>query len=147
MHSTTCHECGASVPEGKNCQDYLNSLITWDFQDFMGVGQIHHLTVVCYNLQHPRLYSQKGLEDAKCFLREFMGTNFSFEEHDKRNRESLASDVRDWKISGSPLDHGSYKIVPTWTMTAKDIVDGGLGNYPNNVKKWSQSIYVAIKAW
>lgn len=143
----TCAECGATSPEGKTCRDYLNNLITWDFEDFTGVGQIHHLTVVCFNLQHPSVYSAKGLEDAKCFLREYMGTNFSFAEHDARNRELLASDVRDWKISGTPDDHGSYKMMPTWTMTAKDIVEGGLDNYVENVKKWSHSIYEAIKSW
>ncbi len=119
-------------------------MIAWDFEDFLGVGQIHHLTVVNYNLQHPSVYSQKGLEDAKGFLVEFLEEGFSFKEHDERNRARLASNVRDWKITGTSEDHGSYDTAPVWAVTAQDVVEGGLESYVENVKKWSNSVYKAL---
>lgn len=140
-----CIECGAPLADGTECRAYLDEMIKWDFEDFAGVGQIHHLTVLAYNLQHPSVYSKKGLEDAKQFLQEFVIQNASFQEHDERNRRRLSSDVRDWKITGTPEDHGSYAIEPHWTMTATDVVSGGLENYVENVHKWSKAVYESLQ--
>jgi hypothetical protein len=145
MSTTYCQECGAFLEQGKLCKEYLERMIAWDFEDFQGVGHIHHLTVLCYNLQHPHVYSSRGLEDAKDFLIEFVVKNASFEEHDKRNKERLSSNVRDWKISGTEDDHGSYSRKPTWRMTARDVVDSGLESYVGNVKKWSKCVYEDLK--
>jgi len=143
--SAKCEECGAILPEGKLCGEYLEEMIKWDFEDFLGVGQIHHLTVLCYYLQHPSLYSREGLADGKDFLREFVVKDVSFSEHDARNRERLSSSVRDWKIKGTPENHGAYAAKPAWEMTAKDIVEAGLGDYVGNVKKWSRSVYASLE--
>lgn len=142
--ATSCAECGAVLPEGKMCRDYFEEMITWDFEDFLGAGQVHHLTVLCYNLQHPHVYSKRGLEDAKDFLHEFVEKNVSFEEHDKRNRERLGSDVRDWKITGSDEDHGSYDEMPQWTIHASEVALRGKEGYPERVRAWAQSVYDAL---
>lgn len=126
------------------CRDYLNEMITWDFEDFAGVGQIHHLTVLSYNLQHPRLYSSCGLENAKASLVDFLKNPTSYTEHGMRDREHLASDVRDWKVTGTTEDHGRYAGEPQWRMRASDVVAGGLANYIENVKKWSRSVLDAL---
>ncbi len=141
----TCPECGGLLINVTSCREYLNEMVRWDFEDFLGVGQIHHLTVLGYNLQHPSVYSQKGLEDAKNFLDEFVDKHVSFEEHDKRNRDRLSSSVRDWKITGTPEDYGVYKNKIEWKITAADIVAGGLENYVENVNKWSKHIYDTLK--
>ena len=140
-----CNECGGLIVDVDVCRDYLNKMIVWDFEDFSGVGQIHHLTVLCYQLQHPSSYSQRGLEDAKSFLVEFVDKNVSFEEHDKRNREKLSSAVRNWKITGTHEDHGKYKSVVDWKITAGDVVQAGLSEYVENVKKWSRSILNTLR--
>ncbi|MCE9643052.1 MAG: DUF5946 family protein [Candidatus Andersenbacteria bacterium] len=145
MDIVQCVECGAPLDDGKECRDYLHEMITWDFEDFNGVGKIHHLTVLAYNLQHPSLYSRKGLENAKVSLQEFVRNPSSFREHDELHKESLASDVRDWKITGTAEDRGAYPVKPDWTILASDVVRGGLGAYVDNVKKWSESVLSALE--
>jgi len=140
MYDHVCPECGAPLEGVESCRDYLNEMIKWDFEDFTGVGKVHHLTVLSYNLQHPSVYSPKGLEDAKNSLKEFLAHPESFHAHDLRNRKALASDVRDWKIAGTPQDHGTYTQSPVWGMRASDVVKGGLNNYVENVKRWGQSV-------
>lgn len=145
MDNEKCNECGASLENAAECRDYLNEMIKWDFEDFTGVGKIHHLTVLSYDLQHPSTYSQRGLEDAKNSLEIFLTSPESFAEHDERNRAALSSDVRVWKITGTPENHGIYRTAPIWTIRASDVVGEGLPNYIENVKNWAQSIHDALK--
>lgn len=145
METLKCAECGAELEPGKTCRDYLNEMIKWDFEDFLGVGQIHHLTVLCYNLQHPSVYSKIGLEEAKKDLEIFLANPEKFTEHDKVHRENLSSDVRDWKIIGTADDHGKYLAAPEWSMRADDIVKAGLDNYVENVKNWGESVSDSLR--
>ncbi len=116
-------------------------MIAWDFNDFEGAGAVHHLTVLCYNLQHPKTYSKKGLEDAKEFLVEFVFKKFSFKQHDERNKQRLSSNVRNWKITGTPEDYGKYAAVPLWTFRASDVAIPGKENYNARVEFWAESVY------
>ncbi len=141
MNQNQCSECRGKLFDGKVCRDYFEEMITWDFEDFLGAGTVHHLTVLCYNLQHPSLYSKKGLDDAKNFLAEFVMKKASFEEHDRRNRERLSSDVRDWKIVGTPEDYGKYATQPDWTMHASDVAMAGREGYEARVQSWAESVY------
>ncbi len=143
---SACPECGAAIAKGTTCRDYLNEMIKWDFEDFNGAGKIHHLTVLSYNLQHPSVYSQRGLEDAKISLNKFVLNPNSFKEHDESNRKKLASSVRDWKITGTSEDYGIYPAKPNWTILASDIVKDGLDLYIENVKKWSESVLESLKS-
>lgn len=135
-----CPECGAPLVGVTECREYLNEMIRWDFEDFNGVGKIHHLTVLSYNLQHPSVYSPEGLENAKRSLIEFMKDPESYRKHGMIDRENLGSDKRTWKITGSTENHGSYGTKPKWEILASDVIRGGIENYVENVKKWSRSV-------
>lgn len=146
MEKLHCLECGALLQNVQECRDYLNEMIKWDFEDFSGVGKIHHLTILSYNLQHPSVYSQKGLEDAKASLQEYILNPESFREHDKSNRRKLASDVRKWKITSTSENYGMYAVKPNWNILASDVVAGGLDLYTINVRRWSQSVLESLKS-
>ncbi len=145
MKENLCAECGASLTEGMTCRDYLNEMIKWDFEDFNGVGRVHHLTVVSYNLQHPSVYSEKGLENAKKSLAKFILHPTSYKEHGAEDVRNLASDVRTWKITSTPESQGKYHIQPVWRITARDVFKSGLPSYVENVQKWSESVLEALK--
>ncbi|MDB5188124.1 MAG: uncharacterized protein JWO50_644 [Candidatus Kaiserbacteria bacterium] len=144
MTERKCLECGSPLESVAGCRDYLNEMIKWDFEDFTGVGKVHHLTVLSYNLQHPSLYSPKGLEDAKASLQEFFRHPESFNRHNEWNKKKLASNVRDWKITGTSENHGVYVSVPTWKITASDVVRAGLPHYVENVKAWTDSVLKSL---
>lgn len=144
MIQRECPECGAALLNVAECRDYLNEMVKWDFEDFTGVGRIHHVTVLSYNLQHPSVYSPKGLEYAKKSLVEFIKNPMDYTAHGMRDRESLGFEVRDWKITGTPENHGEYVTKPEWKMVASDVVQGGLAAYVENVKKWSASVIESL---
>ena len=145
MNENLCNECGGKLFDGKVCRDYFEEMIIWDFEDFMGAGTVHHLTVLCYNLQHPKSYSKRGLQDAKEFLIEFVLKKAPFEEHDLRNRERLSSNVRDWKIAATPEDYGAYDPVPDWNMHVPEVAIPGKEGYEARVQAWTESVYKDLK--
>ena len=96
--------------------------------------------VLCYHLQHPSLYSPEGLNQARRLLVEFLEQGATPDEVRKRNRASVDSGKRKWKIKGTAISHGSYDHPIQWTMTAADVVAGGTEDYCDNVRRWAQSI-------
>jgi hypothetical protein len=120
-------------------------MLAWEFE-YPEVNTVHHLTVVCYHLQHPSLYSPEGLRGAMRLLAEFLDGELKPEEVRRRDRQKLDSGVRKYKIKGTPAAHGVYQPPVHWTMTATDVIAGGPALYDQNVKKWARSVLDALKA-
>jgi hypothetical protein len=53
--------------EGKTCREAFEELISREFQDPI-CGQVHHLTVLCYDLQHPQQFTREALEWSRAGL-------------------------------------------------------------------------------
>jgi hypothetical protein len=109
-------------------------------------GEVHHLMVLCYHLQHPSLYSPAGLHEARQLLQEFVDRGISPAEIRQRNRDRVDSSTRAWKITGTSTAHGLYDPPIRWTMTAVDVIAGGSENYCANVRVWAKSINDTLKA-
>jgi hypothetical protein len=120
-------------------------MLFWEAEN-PGYGEVHHLMVLCYHLQHPSLYSPRGLSAARRLLVEFLEQGETPDEVRKRNRASVDSGKRKWKIKGTAASHGSYDLSVQWTMTAADVTAGGATNYCDNVRRWAQSIHQVLKS-
>jgi hypothetical protein len=140
----TCPECGAAWKDGETCETYFHQMLFWEVE-YPAYGEVHHLTVLCYYLQHPSLYSPEGLNEARRLLVEFVEHGASPVEVRKRNRAQVDSRQRDWKITATATSHGSYDQVVAWQMTAADVVAGGADRYCDNVRRWAQLINQALK--
>ncbi len=140
-----CPECGAGWQNGLTCRDHFDQMLAWEFEDFSGVGAVHNLTVLCYNLQHPSAYSAEGLILAKQLLTQFVVDGISPQHVRQRNRKALDSGNRAYKITGTPESHGVYAHPVSWTTTVGEIAAGGLDGYCDRVRVWASSIYEALK--
>ena len=109
------------------------------------LGEVHHLMVLGYHLQHPSLYSPEGLVEGLRLLDLFVVQGVAPEVVRKQNRKWVDSSKRKWKIKASGGSYGSYKEPIAWSMTAADVVAGGAENYCENVKRWAQSIHAAVR--
>jgi hypothetical protein len=107
---------------------------------------VHHLTVACYHIQHPSLYSPEALDYAKGLLEAFLIEGRSPDEVRKRNRAQVDSGRRTWKIKGTPDRHGAHPYAVAWTMSTADVIAGGADNYCANVQRWAWSIHTALQA-
>jgi hypothetical protein len=140
-----CPECGAAWKSEETCESYFHQMLFWE-AEFPQYSEVHHLMVLCYYLQHPRLYSPAGLNEARQLLVEFVEQSASPAEVRKRNRACVDSSQRNWKITGTLASHGVYDHAVPWTMTAADVVAGGSKNYCDKVRAWAQLINETLKA-
>jgi hypothetical protein len=139
-----CPECGAPWDDGLTCADHYHQMLIWDYEhtDFA----VHHLMVLCYYLQHPSLYTPEGLEQAKGLLADFVARGQTPQEVRQQSRAQVDSSKRTWKIKGTATAYGSYPQPIPWTMTAADVVAGGVESYCEQVWQWAQTIYEMFQA-
>ncbi len=139
-----CQECRAEW-RGNTCADAFHQALAWDFQDPAGAGIVHHLTVLCYNLQHPGIYSPEGLSHAIGLLVEFVEEGKSPVEIRKSEDGLLQNDRRQWTVTARAGNYGAYRVAPHWTMTVLDAVAGGIEEYPQRVRVWAKTVLQALK--
>ncbi len=138
-----CPDCGAAHASGVTCQDDFHQMLYWE-AEAPARGEVHHLMVLCYHLQHPGLYSPDGLQHALGLLEDFIVRNVSPAEVRHIHRDKVASDQRTWTITARPGAHGTYDRPIAWTLTAADVIAGGADRYCDNVRLWARSIHAAI---
>ncbi len=140
-----CPECGAVWKSEATCEAHFHQMLFWE-AEHPAYGEVHHLTVLCYHLQHPSLYSPDGLNEARRLLVEFVEHGASPVEIRKRNRAQVDSNQRNWKITATATSRGSYDPLIHWTMTAADVVAGEADHYCDNVRAWARSINEVLRA-
>jgi hypothetical protein len=141
-----CPECGAEWHDGETCQDYFHQMLYWENEN-PNNGEVHLLMVLCYHLQHPSLYSPEGLREAIQLLADFLERGFTPEQVRNRNRSTVNSNTRTWKITGTPASHGAYDHPIAWAMTAADVIEDGKDHYCESVRAWGKSVHEAIKTY
>lgn len=119
-------------------------MLFWEWE-FPSLGEVHHLMVLCFHLQHPQLYSPEGLVYARQLLNQFVEKGEMPADVRHRSWCHVNSDGRDWKITGTPASYGKYEDPVAWSMTAVDVVAGGPENYCQSVRAWAQSVYQVLK--
>ena len=139
-----CSECGAEWRHGETCQDYFYQMLFWEAEN-PNYGEVHHLMVLSYHLQHPGLYSPEGLREAIQLLADFLERGLTPEYVRKRNRSEFESSTRKWKITGTPASHGTYCHPIAWTMTAANVIENGMDNYCDSVRTWAKSVHEALE--
>ncbi len=139
-----CEICGAAQIEGWTCEAAFHQMLVWEFADEHGAGAVHHLSVLCYHLQHPQLYSPQGLRHALELLVAFDG-GAPPEQVREQARVSLSE--RTWSIRGNAnAGYGNYAHAVHWTLHAPTIVIGGSEGYVQRVHDWSKSILTALRS-
>lgn len=138
-----CADCRADLGENQSCDAYFHQMLFWENENPSN-GQVHHLMVLCYHLQHPALYSPEGLEHGRHLLKQFIVERLSPEQVRQKQRSEVASDNRDWKIKGTADSPGRYYQPINWHMNAADVVAGGIEKYCQNVERWAAAVYDQI---
>lgn len=138
MSEKFCPDCGADWAEQK-CIDHFHMMGFWELDHQL--WDKHHLMVLCYNLQHPHIYSPQALTDAIQLLRDFVENGLTPQEA----RLRIGSEMRQYKITGTPDAHGQYTQPIEWTMTCADVIARGIENYYDSVDEWATSVLQSLE--
>jgi len=139
-----CPECGAEVQEGQTCQENFYQMLGWESEQPANWA-VHHLTVLCYHLQHPSLYSPEGLRAGFTLLTDFLERGTTPTEVRKQRGAQADSGARTWKIKGTPESHGAYDPPVVWSMTTNQVIAAGIDNYCDSVRAWASSMLISLK--
>lgn len=143
--SQQCPACGADWTNAPTCEEHFHQMLFWE-AEFPQHGEVHHLMVLCYHLQHPHLYSPDGVKEACRLLAEFVEQGASPVKVRQANRAQVDSSRRKWKIAAIADMHGSYDPPIVWPMTAADVIASGVDRYCDSVRAWAQVINRALKS-
>jgi hypothetical protein len=144
LAQSSCSECHGSLTDDLTCQDHFFQLLYWE-NEVPAYGEVHHLTVLCYHLQHPSLYSPEGMTYARKLLVDFLARGLSPAEVRRQNKDLVDSGNRQAKITSRPGAQGAYPVPVHWTMTVGDVVAAGKENYIASVRIWAESILQALE--
>jgi len=136
---TNCDECGGLHAGERTCQDDFHQMLYWENEDARR-GVVHHLTVLCYHLQHPGLLSPEWLEEAPGLLADFIERGLTTEEVRRRDRARVSSGKRRWKVAATEERRGRYARRPDWRVRALDVVAAGAEAYVDSVQAWARAV-------
>jgi len=131
-----CPECGAENTAEKTCETQYHECLVKEFTE-AGYGQVHHLTVAAYMLQHSSKLSRQGWLETRRLLREFLIEKKSPAEIRRQNKNNVDGSRRNWKITSND---GVAKINRTeWTKTILDVSTKNTEVYCEDVTAWARS--------
>jgi len=133
-----CPACGALRAADSSCEADFHTLLGWE-HEFPAYGEVHHLLVLCYQLQHPHLYSIEGLVHAKGLIVDFLEGGKTTEQVRREKRGIVASSARTWKVTARPGSCGAYAHPIKWSMTVLDVAADDHTRYRENVRRWADA--------
>lgn len=139
-----CPECGAAQRENWTCEDDFHQMLFWE-NEHPALGEVHHLAVLCYHIQHPSLYAPEGLKNAIQLLTEFVEGGVTPQRVRRERCASVDSGNRTWKIKASENSHAIYPDPIQWRITAADVVAAGVDHYCDQVRRWAQFTCATLK--
>ena len=124
-----CPECGASC-----CKEKFESMLALEFEDPKVFGAVHHVTVICYNLQHPAAFSDEAVAWMRSTLRAIVEEGLTPAELRERSQKQFKGRVN--VLSKTPKTSAHVE----WSMTVADIRTDDPEVYVQDIMTWAKSI-------
>jgi hypothetical protein len=126
-----CPECGAT-----GCRDRFEEMLALEFEDPAIFGAVHHITVICFNIQHPATFTEESLAWMRSSLRAIIVDGLSPAELRKLARKTTKGGVQIKRHTKPPEEPSRTH----WSMTAADIRTGDPEVYREDIVAWAKSI-------
>jgi hypothetical protein len=137
-----CPECGAQLPPGRTCWHVFGELLAREFEDTEPLN-VHHLTVLCYMLQHPSFYSDEAYDWAITALRSAVRDGVAPVELRRRAEQYFKSGA---KIKVTRRDQGATaRPARRWSMTVADAVGESVEGHNERVRAWAEAVLADLE--
>jgi hypothetical protein len=135
--SQKCPHCGAEYPSNEQCRDRFDLCLALEFENPTVFGSVHHLTVLCYMLQHNE-YSRDTWLEARKMIAQFIQEGATPLAMRKQNRSRMDSLQRTWSVTkGEKLSE--FDTI-AWTHTIADVRLDNPEIYCSDVRLWTAGI-------
>lgn len=148
----SCHECGASLPEGGSCQDLFHQLLAIEHAylallppDAGEQGEVAHFYAVStYILQHPEQmrFTAEALAGVRENLEAHLDGRFSLEAVRRHVRRHADGAARVTRRKGDPVVHWP---VDAWQLTVQDVLAPGPAGYGDRVAEWAEATLASLR--
>jgi hypothetical protein len=133
-----CRECGAPENDGRTCRGQWDELLALEFSD-VRAGSVHFLTVVCYQLQHPRTFRLHT--EARRDLARALGEVVVHSRPISSIRAGLQHRYDGARsVSGPPAD----PPVRDWSRTVTDVGPPDPQHHAERVRGWAAAVYADL---
>ena len=132
-----CPLCRAEYPSGESCQERFDLCLALEFENPGTYGAVHHLTVICYMLQHNR-YSREGWQQSRALLAEFVDQGRMPDQVRREFRKPFDNKQRTWSFTQGDRLAEFGRII--WTRTIADLHTDDPVQYCTDVRDWAKSI-------
>src|SRR5579862_4090261 len=138
MGPEVCDQCGALHSDGVTCEACFHALLAFENEHPAAFGAVHHLTVACYFLQHPRGYLPRVLDMWRTLIAESLDGRVTPRELQRRASRQFegAARVRDPRAvppEGWPT---------SWPLTVRDVLcpeeSIGIEGYVARARAWAE---------
>jgi hypothetical protein len=140
-----CPYCGAI-----GCGEKYETMLALEFEQPAVFGAVHHITVNCYNVQHPDTFSDEALTWMRTALRDIVEKDLSGRGLLKRARGMLGGDfkVRRRDKRPRPVGHARARAPgrTKWSMTVADVRTDSPEVYTGDIRAWAKSILKDLDA-
>ena len=131
-----CPDCGARLAEPETCRGRFGACLTLEYLHPTTFGAVHHLSVMCYALQHNQ-YAKVAWLDARDILAQCVSGGLTGAEFLRMSRERLGT-KRNGSISrGKKLT--DVADIP-WSVRVVDIATADPATYEADVLRWAASV-------
>lgn len=135
--SQKCPQCGGDLPSEETCRHRFVRCMALEYENPATYGAVHHLTVICYMLQHNG-YSRDGWLEARDMLARFIQDGVTPTEVKQQNRYKFNSGHRTWSITkGERLSDVDGLL---WTRTIADVGLDDPEVYCADVILWARGV-------
>ncbi len=129
-----CPECGA--PD-KSCETRFHECLVKEFED-VAYGEVHHLTVAAYMLQHSSKLTREGWLHERNLLKEFLVEKKPPAFIRQQNKDLVDSGKRSFKIKSKD---GAPVIIKTeWKKTIMEVRLENAKDYCEDVSFWAKTV-------
>ncbi len=127
----SCPQCGAI-----GCRERYGEILALEFEQPDVFGAVHHITVNCYNLQHPDTFTDEALTWMRSSLRAIVEEGLSGPDLLKMARKTFRGDV---PVKRRTAHDGALPRTK-WSMTVMDVRTDSPEAYVEDIKAWAKSI-------
>jgi hypothetical protein len=122
--------------DGRTCFGKYGEILALEFESPAVFGAVHHITVNCYNIQHPDEFTTEAQEWMLSALRDVIEKGLTPAELLERARKSSGQclKMRRETVSATPV-----RRIP-WSMTVLHIRTDSPEVYTGDIMAWAKSI-------